>query len=81
MAIPDFQTLSLPLLEFSADGQEHATVDAAEALASRFQLTDAERNEKLPSGRQARFANRVGWSSTICAKQGCFRRGDVAASR
>ena len=81
MAIPDFQTLLLPLLEFSADGQEHATVDAAEALASRFQLTDAERNgESFRGGRRLSPIALVG-VPLICAKQGCFRRGDVATSR
>ncbi len=62
MAIPDFQTLMLPLLEATADGQEHSLIEMIEILATQFQLTDGERNEMLPSGRQARFDNRVRWA-------------------
>lgn len=73
MAIPDFQTLMLPILEFAADGQEHGFSEAIEKLARRFQLTEAEREERLPSGRQARFDNRVGWSSTYLRKAGLLQ--------
>jgi restriction system protein len=62
MSIPDFQTIMLPLLEFAGDGKEHKLSDAIEHLAIYFNLTEAERKELLPSGKQARFDNRVGWS-------------------
>jgi restriction system protein len=64
MAIPDFQTLMLPLLKAATDGQEHSFAEVIEKLAAQFQLTDEERNEMLPSGLQARFDNRVGWART-----------------
>ena len=59
MAIPDYQTLMLPLLRFSADGNDHTTREAVEVLATEFQLTPAERSELLASGQQAIFNNRV----------------------
>ncbi len=62
MSIPDFQTIMLPLLELAGDSKEHKLSDAIEHLANHFNLTDAERRELLPSGKQARFDNRVGWS-------------------
>jgi restriction system protein len=62
MSIPDFQTIMLPLLELANDGKEHKLSDAIEHLAIHFNLTEAERKEPLPSGKQARFDNRVGWS-------------------
>lgn len=62
MAIPNFQMLTLPLLQFSSDGQEHSMTQAREALAEQFQLSKQERLELLPSGRQAVFANRVAWA-------------------
>lgn len=62
MAIPDFQTLMLPLLKASADGQEHSLSEIIETLAIQLQLTSDERNERLPSGLQARFDNRVRWA-------------------
>jgi restriction system protein len=68
MPIPDFQTLMLPLLKFAADRQEHSTSDAIDALALEFRLADEERKELLPSGRQSRFDNRVGWARTYLKK-------------
>jgi restriction system protein len=68
MAVPDFQTLMLPLLKFAADRQEHSTSDTIDALALEFRLTDEERKELLPSGRQSRFDNRVGWARTYLKK-------------
>lgn len=62
MAIPDFQTLMRPLLEFASDGKQHSLHEAREALAGRFKLTDEEKKALLPSGRQAIFVNRVAWA-------------------
>ena len=64
MAVPDFQSLMLPLLELAADGQQHAFVEAVERLAQDFQLSDEDRNERLRSG-QTRMYNRVGGSGCI----------------
>lgn len=65
MAIPDYQTLMLPLLLFAADGIDHTTREAVDQLATEFQLTPAERIELLASGQQAIFNNRVGWATPI----------------
>jgi restriction system protein len=62
MPIPDFQSIMLPLLQSCADGQEHGLRETIETLATTFQLTEEERQELLPSGSQAIFDNRVGWS-------------------
>jgi restriction system protein len=78
MPIPDYQTLMLPLLRFSADGKDHTTREAMEVLATEFQLTPAERNELLASGQQAVFNNRVGWANSYLKKAGLLespRRG------
>jgi restriction system protein len=78
MAIPDFQSIMLPVLQIAADGQEHNQSEVRDALALQFQLTEAERNEMLPSGRQARFSNRVAWSIVYLRKAGLIensRRG------
>lgn len=68
MAIPDFQTLMLPLLRIAADEKEHALRDVTEQLAREFQLSEVERETLLPSGRQTTIANRVGWSRTFMLK-------------
>lgn len=62
MAIPDFQTIMLPVLRYMADGGQHATRDAIASLADQFKLTDHERAERLKSGPTGVFANRVGWA-------------------
>ncbi|HEY0721773.1 MAG TPA: restriction endonuclease [Gammaproteobacteria bacterium] len=68
MAIPDFQSLMLPLLRIAADGHEHALRDVTEKLSQQFNLTEEERQTLLPSGRQTTIANRVGWSRTFMLK-------------
>lgn len=62
MAIPDFQSLMRPLLEFAADGKLQTLQAAREALAHKFKLSEADKNELLPSGRQTVFVNRVAWA-------------------
>ena len=59
MAIPDYQTLMLPLLRRLADGHEHALRDLVSALADEFRLTPEERAQPLPSGTQTLIYNRV----------------------
>lgn len=62
MAIPDFQSFMLPMLELAADGNEHSLAESRVVLSSRFGLSEQDRDELLPSGRQRRFDNRVAWS-------------------
>jgi restriction system protein len=64
MPFPDFQSMMLPFLQFAADGKDHELSDAAEHIAAQFKLTDAQRAERLPSGSQSRFLNRIGWCRT-----------------
>jgi restriction system protein len=70
MAIPDYQTIMLPVLQLASDGQEHRFRDAVEQLAANFELTDAERSELLPSGTAPIFDNRVGWARTYLKQAG-----------
>lgn len=70
MPIPDFQTIMLPLLSFTNDEQEHSLRETIENLAILFKLTPEERQEMLPSGSQAIFDNRVGWSKMHLLKAG-----------
>jgi restriction system protein len=59
MAVPDFQSLTLPVLKEFADGVEHATKEIRQRVADRLGLSAADLSEVLPSGSQTRFANRV----------------------
>ncbi|WP_242042786.1 restriction endonuclease [Anabaena sp. FACHB-709] len=60
----------LPLLKFTTDQKEHSLQETIDALADHFQLTEDERKELLPSGRQPTFNNRVGWARTYLKKAG-----------
>jgi restriction system protein len=73
MAVPDFQTIMLPLLQLAADQQEHSLRNTIEALAEQYALTKEERRELLPSGRARTFDNRVGWARTHLAKAGLLK--------
>lgn len=68
MAIPDYQSIMLPLLRFSSDEKEHSLREAIEELSVEFRLTDEERKELLPSGQQSTFDNRVAWARTYLTK-------------
>jgi restriction system protein len=73
MAIPDYQSIMLPLLKLAGDGEEHSLRETIDTLADRFDLTNEERRELLPSGRQPTFDNRVGWARTYMKKAGLLK--------
>jgi len=70
MAIPDYQSIMLPLLEQISDNKEWVFRNVVEELAKKYSLTDNERKELLPSGQQPIFDNRVGWARTYLKKAG-----------
>ena len=74
MTIPDFQTLMRPILSLHADGVHLDRPTLRHKLAEMFELSDDELTEMLPSGRQRRFDNRVGWSITHLAQAGLVER-------
>ncbi|HBH54190.1 MAG TPA: restriction endonuclease [Planctomycetaceae bacterium] len=83
MPIPDYQVLMLPLLEVLADGQERAMRDVEESVARRFELTQEERSQLLPSGKTRVFTNRIGWAKTYLKNSGLIdnpSRGRVRIS-
>ncbi|MGV1832129.1 restriction endonuclease [Agrobacterium vitis] len=83
MAIPDYQSLMLPVLRLAADGETRVP-DAAEKLAEQLGLSVAEREEMLPSGRQRIFHNRIHWAKFYMTKAGLIdspARGRFMASQ
>lgn len=75
MAVPDYQSLMLPLLKYAGDGEEHKIRNAIEHLAEELRLSEEERRELLPSGQQAVFNNRIGWACTYLKKAGLLDSG------
>lgn len=70
MSVPDYQSLMLPLLKLASDDKEHTLAEAIDVLGAQFKLTEEEKRELLPSGRHAKFENRVGWARTYLKKAG-----------
>jgi len=64
MAIPDYQTIMLPLLKFAQDQKEHTVRESVEFLATYFNLSQEDLADLLPSGQQKVFSNRVAWART-----------------
>jgi restriction system protein len=58
----------LPILRITSDGQEHTSSEASELLTRQFSLSEADLRELLPSGKQAKFTNRIGWATTYLRK-------------
>jgi restriction system protein len=83
MAIPDYQTLMLPVLQFAAHG-EASIKECIAALGDKLGLPEDERRELLPSGRQTVFGNRVHWAKTYLTQAGVLeitRRGHFKATQ
>jgi restriction system protein len=74
MPIPDYQSLMRPLLSFALDGSEKNINDAIKGIADQLGLTEDERHQLLPSGKQPIFANRVHWARTYLDKAGAIKR-------
>lgn len=75
MAIPDYQTLMLPVLELLSDGQIRRVVpDVTDPLGERFHLTPEDHAQKLLSGVQSIFVNRTHWATTYLSKAGLLSR-------
>ena len=68
MAVPDFQSLFIPVLKVASDGNEHGLSETIETIAQQLGLSEADRDEMLPSGKQRKFDNRVSWARTYLQK-------------
>jgi len=77
MTVPDYQTLMLPVLRAAALGEVKIS-DVVEKLAIDLGLTERDKAELLPSGKQTTFGNRVHWARTYLKQAGLVeytRRG------
>lgn len=73
MTIPTYQGVMLPLLKLAATS-DIKRKDADAALAAEFGLSEAERGQLLPSGKQRVFDNRIHWAATYLVKAGLLMR-------
>jgi restriction system protein len=64
MAVPNFQSLMLPILETLADGLVRRVMpDVSSIIATRFHLTQDDHEQMLPSGAMPTFINRTHWAA------------------
>lgn len=68
MAIPDYQSLMLPVLTNCADGNEHHIRSITEKVIADLSLSQEEKQALLPSGQQTVIENRIGWARTYLKK-------------
>ncbi|KZC98794.1 restriction endonuclease [Thalassospira xiamenensis] len=70
--IPDYQSLMMPVLQEASD-KEVSTKDVINILADRYALSEEEREQLLPSGKQRTFDNRVHWAKGYLKQAGLVR--------
>jgi restriction system protein len=74
VAVPDYESLMLPVLRAAADGEPMTTKALREAVAGQVGLSAEDRAENIPSGKQSVFANRIGWATTYLVQAGLLVR-------
>lgn len=70
MPIPKYDEMYRAFLDCLADGQLHKSKEVKDAVAGVFSVSEKERAEMLPSGKQQLFDNRIGWTRTYLKKAG-----------
>ena len=83
MAIPDYQSLMLPVLTFATHGATRVPL-VAEAVAGQLGLSEEECDELLPSGKQKLLHNRIHWAKFYLSKAGLIsspKRGVFLATQ
>ena len=68
MAIPKYHEFMKPILLLLKDETPHKRSDMYEKFAIQFRLTEEEKEEWLPSGKQQVYKNRIGWALTYLKK-------------
>jgi restriction system protein len=73
-AIPQYHTLMLPLLQVMGTGKEMTTKQMRDAVADHLGLNAEALAQRLPSGTETAFNNRMGWARTYLFKAGLIDR-------
>lgn len=70
MAVPKFFEFFEYFLRAVQDGKLHTAKEVKERVALEMQISEADREEMLPSGKQCTFDNRVAWARMYLDKAG-----------
>lgn len=68
MATPDFQSFFYPILKFASDKKEHSLQEVRDYLTAYFSLTEEDKAERVQSGTQTKFDNRIYWTKSYFIK-------------
>jgi restriction system protein len=74
MPVPDFQSLFIPVLRSTADGNEHSMAELRGRIAADLKLTPEDISQKFPRSGETVFANRTAGSATYLSKAGALER-------
>ncbi|KSB87888.1 hypothetical protein AS593_00925 [Caulobacter vibrioides] len=84
MAVPDYQSLMLPLLTRAVAARKPVGVlELMPRIAADLALTEEQLAERLPSGRQGTFHNRLHWAKQYMTRAGLLestKRGHFQAT-
>ncbi|MFA6800388.1 MAG: restriction endonuclease [Candidatus Methanomethylophilaceae archaeon] len=81
MVMPTYDELFGHVLSALSDGKVHTAIEIRESIIPRLDLSQAELEEALPSGRQTRISNRIGWAKTSLIKAGLVEKAGYGKSR
>lgn len=70
MAVPGYQEFMFPILRLLSDEKIHYKKDIFAEMATIFNLTQEQIEEKLPSQTEPTYINRIGWAITYLKKAG-----------
>jgi restriction system protein len=70
MAIPTFQEVMLPIMRFAEGVENRSLKDCVEHIEKLYKLTDEEKRERIPSGKQRIIYNRITWAVSHMRKAG-----------
>lgn len=75
MPVPSYQDLMLPLLRvLSTAGRELPQKDCTRLISDLLNLTEEQRQERLPSGMQTYVHNRTGWAGWYMQQAGLVEK-------
>lgn len=60
--IPDFQSIMLPLLKSFKESEIKSSKELRFNMVNHFNITEEEQKEKVPSGKQFTYSNRIAWA-------------------
>lgn len=74
MAIPTYDKLFNSVLDALSDGDLHTLEDIRKSVYSALNLSKEDQEELLPSKKQTKIDNRIGWAKTYLVKAGLIEK-------